>query len=769
MTIFTPKFGMGASVLRKEDDALIVGRGRYTDDISVEGALHGYVLRSPVAKARFTIGSLDGARAAPGVHLILTGAEVAHLKDLQVEGRMPRQPDGSRAPSRDIPILCRDRVQYVGDAVAFIVADSRLAAQDAAELIEVDYEAEDPAVQTATALDPATPLVWPELGTNRAFLYRMGDEAATDEAFARADHRVKISFYNNRLVANYMETRAAIGEWKDDEDRFVLTVGSQGVHSFQEILADVFGLPKQKLRVITPDVGGGFGTKGFVFREYALVLEAAKRIGRPVKWLSDRTEHFLTDSQGRDNFVTAEMALDKSGRFLGIRVELLSNLGAYVHQFGPFIATGGITMTTGVYDIQAMDVTVKGVYTNTCPVDAYRGAGRPEAAFLIEKLVEECARQLNIPREEIRRCNFIRPEQFPYLTPGGRNYDRCELDGHMSRAMELAGWDRFDERLEEAKSRGKIRGIGMSTYIEACAFPGSEPAHLTLESDGTVMLAIGTQSNGQGHVTAYAQLVAEKLNIDVSKVKVHQGDTDVLDSGGGTGGSRSVPLGGVSSALAGEDLAQKIKVIAADELEASPADIELEDGVARIVGTDRAIDFAAIAKAAKSPEDVKGFGEFTQPEPTYPNGTHICEVEIDPETGTTEVVNYTVVDDFGVTVNPILLAGQIHGGVVQGVGQALVEDTVYSDEGQLITATFQDYAMPRADLMPMIQFETRHVPSTTNALGMKGAGEAGTVGATPAALNAVVDALWRAYGISHIEMPATPLRIWEAIHQAKAS
>jgi len=769
MTIFTPKFGMGASVLRKEDDALIVGRGRYTDDISVEGALHGYVLRSPVAKARFTIGSLDEARAAPGVHLILTGADVAHLKDLQVEGRMPRQPDGSRAPSRDIPILCRDRVQYVGDAVAFIVADSRLAAQDAVELIEVDYEAEDPAVQTTTALDPATPLVWPELGTNQAFLYRMGDEAATDEAFARADHRVKISFYNNRLVANYMETRAAIGEWKDDEDRFVLTVGSQGVHSFQEILADVFGLPKQKLRVITPDVGGGFGTKGFVFREYALVLEAAKRIGRPVKWLSDRTEHFLTDSQGRDNFVTAEMALDKSGRFLGIRVELLSNLGAYVHQFGPFIATGGITMTTGVYDIQAMDVTVKGVYTNTCPVDAYRGAGRPEAAFLIEKLVEECARQLNMAREEIRRRNFIRPEQFPYLTPGGRNYDRCELDGHMSRAMELAGWDRFDERLEEAKSRGKIRGIGMSTYIEACAFPGSEPAHLTLESDGTVMLAIGTQSNGQGHVTAYAQLVAEKLNIDVSKVKVHQGDTDVLDSGGGTGGSRSVPLGGVSSALAGEDLAQKIKAIAADELEASPADIELEDGVARIVGTDRAIDFAAIAKAAKSPEDIKGFGEFTQPEPTYPNGTHICEVEIDPETGTTEVVNYTVVDDFGVTVNPILLAGQIHGGVVQGVGQALVEDTVYSDEGQLITATFQDYAMPRADLMPMIQFETRHVPSTTNALGMKGAGEAGTVGATPAALNAVVDALWRAYGISHIEMPATPLRIWEAIHQAKAS
>src|SRR5690606_1721504 len=527
-------------------------------------------------------------------------------------------------------------------------------ALDAAELIEVDYEDEEPAVATATALDPETPLVWPELGSNQAFIYQIGDKERTDEAFENADHRVKIAFYNNRLVANYMETRAALGEWREDEDRFVLTVGSQGVHSFQEILANVFGVERRGLRVITPDVGGGFGTKGFVFREYALVLEAAKQLGRPVKWLSDRNEHFLTDSQGRDTWVTAEMALDDSGRFLGLRVELLSNLGAYVHQYGPFIATGGVTMTTGVYDLQAIDVTVKGVYTNTCPVDAYRGAGRPEAAFLIEKLVEECARRLDMPREEIRRRNFIKPEQFPYETPGGRRYDICEFDGHMSQAMERAGWNTFEERAAEAKTRGRLRGIGMSTYIEACAFPGSEPAFLTLEADGTVTLAIGTQTNGQGHATAYAQLVAEKLNLDVARINVHQGDTDVLAEGGGTGGSRSVPLGGVSSALAGEDLAKKIKAIAADELEASPADIELADGMARIVGTDRAMDFAAIAQAAKNPDDIKGFGEFMQPEPTYPNGTHICEVEIDPETGTTEVVNYTIVDDFGVTVNPIL-------------------------------------------------------------------------------------------------------------------
>lgn len=423
-------------------------------------------------------------------------------------------------------------------------------------------------------------------------------------------------------------------------------------------------------------------------------------------------------------------------------------------------------MATGVYDIQALDMTVRGVYTNTCPVDAYRGAGRPEAAFLIEKLVEECARQLNLPREEIRRRNFIKLEQFPYRTPTGRVYDRCEFDGHMTQAMERSGWASFAERLDEAKRRGRIRGIGMSTYIEACAFPGSEPAHLTLNRDGTITLAIGTQSNGQGHATAYAQLIAEKLDLDVARIRLHQGDTDELETGSGTGGSRSIPIGGVSAARAGEDLAEKIKKIAAEELEAAPADIELVDGTARIVGTDRTLDFASIAKAAKNPEDLKGFGNFTQEAPTFPNGTHICEVEIDPETGAVEIVGYTVVDDFGATVNPILLAGQIHGGIAQGVGQALAEETVYSEDGQLLTASFMDYQMPRAELLPFFHFETRHVPSTTNELGMKGAGEAGTVGATPAVLNAVVDALYRAYGVSHIEMPATPQRVWQAIAAA---
>ncbi|OQM73588.1 xanthine dehydrogenase family protein molybdopterin-binding subunit [Manganibacter manganicus] len=767
MTVVTPKFGMGASVLRLEDAAFIQGRGRYTDDIQPDGVLHGYVLRSPVAKGKFSIASTEAAKAAPGVHLVLTGADVAHLADLK-SGVMQKQPDGTIAPTRDIPILCRDRVQYVGDAVAFVVADSRELAQDAAELIEVDYDAEDAASGTAHALDPETPLVWPELGSNRAFTYHVGDKAKTDAAFAKADHITHIEFVNNRLVPNYMEARAAIGEWKADEDRFVLTTGSQGVHSMQKIVAGVFGADKKRIRVVTPDVGGGFGPKTFVYREYPLVLEAAKRLGRPVKWTGDRTEHFLTDAQGRDNAVKAEMALTKDGRFLGLRVDLFANIGAYISQYGPFIPFVGVSMSTGVYDIQALDVGVTGVYTNTCPVDAYRGAGRPEAAFLLEKLVDACARELGLAPHEIRRRNFIRPDQMPYRTQTGRLYDTGEFAGHMDVSMQRAEWEAFPERLEEAKARGKIRGIGMATYVEACAFAGSEPAFVELNGDGSVTLKIGTQTNGQGHATAYAQFVAEKLNLPMERIHVRQGDTDELKAGGGTGGSRSIPLGGVSAARAGEDLAEKIKRIAADELEAAAGDIELVDGNARIVGTDRSIDYSAIAKAAKLPDDLKGFGEFVQNEATYPNGTHICEVEIDPDTGATYVVRYTVVDDFGATVNPVLLAGQIHGGVMQGIGQALREETVYGDDGQLLSASFMDYAMPRADDVPFFHFETRNVPSTTNALGIKGAGEAGTIGATPAALNAVTDALYRACGVTHIDMPTTPARVWAAIQNAAA-
>ena len=766
MTVLTPKFGMGASVLRVEDAAFITGKGRYTDDIAPEGTLHGYVLRSPMANAGFTIASTDAAKAAPGVRLVLTGADVAHLNPLK-SSAMQRQPDGTRAPTRDIPILCTDQVRYVGDAIAFVVAESRAQAQDAAELIDVTYEDRPAIAATAGALNADAPLVWPEAGSNKSFEYLLGEREKADAAFARATRFARIAFRNNRLVCNYMEPRAAIGEWHPDEDRFVLTTGSQGVHSMRRIIAErVFAMPLEKLRVVTPDVGGGFGPKTFVYREYPLVLEAAKRLGRPVKWTGDRAEHFMTDAQGRDNQVEAEMAMDDDGRFLALRVTNVANMGAYNSQYGPFIPYVGATMSTGVYDIQALDVSITGVFTNTCPVDAYRGAGRPEAAFLLEKLVDECARVMGLAPDEIRRRNFIRPEQFPYRTQTGRLYDVGEFEGHMDQALERADWKGFSERAAHSRARGRLRGIGMATYIEACAFAGSEPAHVALNGDGTVTLKIGTQSNGQGHATAYAQFVSEKLDLPIDRITVHQGDTDALATGGGTGGSRSIPLGGVSAARAGEDLAGKIRKIAADELEAAAADIELVDGTARIVGTDRSMDFAAIAKAASRPEDLQGMGEFVQDEDTYPNGTHICELEIEPETGDVEILAYTIVDDFGATVNPILLAGQVHGGVVQGAGQALVEDTVYAEDGQLITASFMDYAMPRADDVPSFSFETRNVPSTTNALGIKGAGEAGTIGATPAVMNAVTDALYRGYGIRHIDMPATPSRIWRAIKDA---
>jgi aerobic carbon-monoxide dehydrogenase large subunit len=766
MNVAPPKFGakslVGAPLRRKEDEKFIKGKGSYTSDIAKDGMLEGFVVRSPVASAAFTITSLDEARAAPGVRLILTAKDIPHIGNLMAMGMSP-QPDGTVAPYRTLSVLCSDRVRYVGDAVAFVVADTLDQAKDAAELIEIDYDSDDPVILAADALSDGAPLVWPEAGSNRAYVKTHGDAKKAGEVFASAHTVTKIDFLQNRLVSNYMETRAAIGEYDAGADHFTLTCGSQGVHGQRDIIRAMFG-GKIDLRVVTPDVGGGFGPKGFVYREYPLVLEAAKRLGHPVRWIGERTEHFLTDAHGRDNVVHAEMAMDENGRFLALRIDLTANMGAYTHHFGVAIPLFGAMMATGVYDIPVLDFHLTGVFTNTCPVDAYRGAGRPEAAFLIEKLVDACARDIGIGREEIRRRNFIKPEQMPYTTQGGRHYDVGEFEACMEQSMKNADWAGFKSRAEAAKSKGKIRGIGMSCYIEACAFAGSEPAYVQLLNDGTITVDIGTQSNGQGHATAYAQFVAETLGLDIDKVEVIQGDSDRIPTGGGTGGSRSIPLGGVSAYYAGEALAEKIRKIASGELEASPDDIELAGGEAIVAGTDKAISFADIAKAATDPADLKADAEFKQDEATYPNGTHICEVEIDPETGVTEIVAFTMVDDYGMTVNPMLLLGQVHGGVVQGIGQALFENAVYDETGQLLTASFMDYTMPRADTMPNFTFETRNVPSTTNALGIKGAGEAATIGSTPAVMSAVIDALHRARGIGHIDMPATADKVWAALN-----
>ncbi|MEF2546780.1 xanthine dehydrogenase family protein molybdopterin-binding subunit [Aurantimonas sp. E1-2-R+4] len=766
MNVMTPKFGLGASALRKEDDAFIRGRGCYTDDETRPGILHAVVVRSPHAHANFTITDVEAVRSAPGVHLVLTHADVAELGDVPCQALL-EQPDGSKVSARDIPVLCRDVVRHVGDAVAFVVAESATQAADAVELLVVDYEPLPVVADIETATANGAAPVWPDSDGNIGGHLNMGDKQRTEEAFANAPRVTEITLRQNRLVCNYMELRSALGEWSQDEDRWILTTGSQGVHGIQSVLAKkVLKVDPSKVRVVTKDVGGGFGTKAFLYREHVLVLVAAKRLGRPVKWTGDRGEHFVSDAHGRDNVVTARMATDEDGRFLALDIDLYANMGAYLSQNGPFIPYLGMSMAPGLYDIEAVNVDCHLVYTNTVPIDAYRGAGRPEASYLIERLVDRCARDMGLAREEIRRKNFIRPDQLPYTTAVGRMYDTGDFQGHLAEAMRQSGWQEFEARRESAKEQGKLRGIGMATYVEACAFAGSEPAYAELTPAGRIELKIGTQSNGQGHATAYAQFVAEALNLDYDLIDVKQGDTDDTPTGGGTGGSRSIPLGAVSVRRASQTLADKIKKLAANELEASIGDIELDGGTARIVGTDRSIDFAAIAAAAPSAEDRKAVGEFKQDEATYPNGTHICEVEIDPETGTIEILAYTIVDDFGVTVNPMLLAGQIHGGVAQGIGQALLENAVYDEDGQLVTASFMDYAMPRAWDLPFFAFKTRNVPSTTNALGIKGAGEAGTIGAAPAVMNAVADAL-RPAGVDHIDMPATPLRVWEALQAAR--
>jgi len=765
---FGKKVGMGQSVVRTEDAQFITGAGNYTDDVKRENTLHAAVLRSPYAHAKFTIEDADTARGMGGVHLVLTAADIEGHKGLTCQA-IQKQIDGTMHPTKDIPLLCVDTVRHVGDAVAFVVAETIALAQEAAESIEVDYEMLDAAIDTEASLASGAAQVYEDRPGNIAFESEHGNASETKEVLESAPKVTEMKLINNRLVSNYMEMRGCVAEWSDEEDRYTLTCGSQGVHGMRGAVAPCLDIEPEQLRVVTPDVGGGFGTKVFAYREYPLALIAAKRLGKPVKWRCDRSEHFVADAHGRDNIVTMKMAMDENGRFLALDVDLIAAMGAYLHQYAPFIPTLGTTIATGIYDIPACRFHIRGVYTHTTPTDAYRGAGRPEAIYALERLVDQCARDMKMEPDEIRRVNAIPDNALPYTTVFGRTYDTGEFTGHMDQCMKVADWDGFDKRAKESARGGKLRGIGMSTYIEACAFAGSEPAELELRDDGTVLLKIGTQSNGQGHKTAYAQFVAEVLDLDIDSIEVSQGDTDELASGGGTGGSRSVPLGGVSVKQGSEALAEEIKKVAAEQLEASIGDLEFVEGEVRIAGTDRRLTFAEIAAAAG--EALQATGEFKQAEATYPNGTHICEVEIDETTGETEVVKYTIVDDFGATVNPLLLAGQVHGGVVQSIGQCIMESTVYDEDGQLISASFMDYRMPRAEDVPNFHFETRNVPSTTNALGIKGAGEAGTIGATPCVMNAIVNAVHRSHGINHVDMPVTPLSMWNLLQggQSKAA
>ncbi|MBR0930774.1 xanthine dehydrogenase family protein molybdopterin-binding subunit [Bradyrhizobium sp. CCBAU 53351] len=757
------KFGVGQSVLRKEDDALIRGKGRYTDDYAPQAALRCLMLRSPHAHAKYTIDA-SRARGLPGVALILTADDVADLGNLPCLFNLETDP----FTGPPYPILAKDEVRHVGDSIAFVVAETIDQARDAIEAIEVKWSPLPAVTGVVNAVKKGAPQVWPDKAGNVLFDVSIGDKAATEAAFAKAHAVAEISIVNPRVVASFMETRAAVCEYDSKRDHLTLTIGSQGSHRLRDILCqNVLNIPTDKMRVICPDVGGGFGTKLFPYREYALMAVAAKKLKKTVKWAADRTEHFMGDAQGRDNVTTAKMALAEDGKFLAMDCDLMGDMGAYLSTFGPYIPHGGAGMLPGLYDIQAFHCRVRTIFTHSVPVDAYRGAGRPEAAYVIERLVDACARKLDMTPDAIRRKNFIPPKALPYKTATGKVYDSGDFAAHLKRAMEIAEWKEFPKRAKAAKKGGLIRGIGLASYVEICGVMGEETANVRLDPNGDVTVLIGTQSSGQGHQTAYAQIVAEQLGVAPERVHVRQGDTDEIATGLGTGGSASIPSGGVSVERATRELGQKLKEIAAQALEAGAGDLEISEGVVRIAGTDRSISFADLAKRpGVDPSKLNGSATFASADGTYPNGTHVAEVEIDPATGIIKIVNYVIVDDFGKTLNPLLLAGQVHGGAMQGIGQALMEQVVYgATDGQLITATYMDYALPRAADGPAFVFETANVPCKTNPMGVKGAGEAGAIGSCPAVVNAIVDGLWREYKIDHIDMPATPERVWIAISE----
>jgi carbon-monoxide dehydrogenase large subunit len=769
------KFGIGQSVRRLEDPRLLTGGGRYTDDTKLEApGVRAYVLRSPHAHADIRRIDTAAAAGAPGVLLVLTGHDVQQAGFGDVPCLVPLQNrDGSPRGETPRPMLALDRVRHVGDPVALVVAESLEQAKDAAELIEVDYAPRPHVVGTYEATQPGAPLVHDNIESNIVFDWEMGDRQGTDAVFAKADRVVTLQLVNQRLVVNSMEPRGAICEYDATDDRSTLWVSSQGVHMIRPVVADmILKIGSSKLRVRTGDVGGGFGMKIFVHPEYPLVVWASRTLKRTVKWIPDRQEAFQSDVQGRDHVSIAEMALDRDCRFIGCRVTTYAALGAYLSHFSAFIPTlAGSSMLVGLYRTPVCYVNVKGVMTNTVPTDAYRGAGRPEAAYLLERFVDHIARETGLPPDEIRARNFIKPSQLPFKTALGDSYDSGDFETVMRKGMAKADWTGFPGRRAAAAARGKWRGIGMATYVEKCGGGSPETAVAKFNDDDTVTIIVGNQSNGQGQETAIRQIASARLGIDADCIRFVQGDSDIVPEGM-TGGSRMVSVAGAATLGVADKIVAKGKLVAASALEASAADIDYADGTFTIVGTDRAMGLFEVAKAARDvrhvPEsETPGLDDAFTRTPaadTFPNGCHVCELEIDPDTGTLEIVNYTVMDDFGTALNPLLLQGQVHGGVGQGVGQALTERTVYDKHtGQLLSGSFMDYALPRADIVPAVKFDMHNSLCTTNPLGVKGAGEAGAIGAPPAVINAIVDAIYAHTGVKHVDMPVTAATLWAVI------
>src|SRR5881296_490435 len=765
------QFGIGQSIKRFEDARLVRGEGRFHDDVNLPGQTHAVIVRSVHAHARVRKIDVVESLKAPGVLAVFTGADVAGLGTMKMTLKR-RRPDGSPMFAPPHHGLTRDRVRYVGDPIAMVVAETLARAEDAADRLAIDYEPLPSVTSTADAV--GGPAVWDECPDNVSNVHEVGDRAATDAAFAAAARVVRRRYVISRVHAQYMETRGAVGAWDPGEERYTLYADVQYPHRVRTALAtNILRVPEHQIRVIAGDVGGGFGTKGWQYPEHRLVLWAARRLGRPVKWRCERREAIPADEHARDNVTDAELALDADGRFVGLRVRTLANVGAYVSSDRNLLATfSNVTTLVGVYTFPAAYVQVLSVMTNTNSTAPYRGAGRPESTYVIERLIDDAARVLGVDRIELRRRNIIPSSAMPYRTPLGGHYDCGAFDKNMEEALKLADVAGFPARREAARRRGALLGLGIVNAIKKAAGPQPEFAEIRFAPSGSATLLMGSKNQGQGHETTFKQILHERLGLDPADVRYIDGDTDRVGFGMGTMGSRSTVIGGTALWTAADKVIAKGKKIAARLLEAAEADVTFADGKFSVVGTDRAVVLKEVARAAFQPNQLPPgvepglyeTGTFSPKQATWPNGCHVCEVEIDPDTGAVALVSYVIVDDVGTVINPVTLKGQIHGGVAQGVGQALMEQVVYDREsGQLLTASFMDYAIPRGDAFPDMHIESNPVPTKLNPLGAKGAGEAGTVGALPAVMNAVMDAL-AAVGVRELDMPASAERVWHAIH-----
>ncbi|WP_281992562.1 xanthine dehydrogenase family protein molybdopterin-binding subunit [Sulfitobacter geojensis] len=759
------KFGKSQSTIRTEDVRFLTGEGRYVDDIAPKGALHAYFFRSTVAHGVITELDVSDAKESDGVHLVLTCADLeAAGMDIAMAGAQIPNRDGTKGAGPLRPMLAKDRVRYVGEPVAVIIADTIAQARDAAELIMFDVD-DLPAKIDVTA---GGETLHAEAPDNKAMDWGMGDEAATEAAFKAAAKTVALNVDDNRIIVNSMEPRGCYAEWSDG--RVHVANNGQGVWVHKGYIAKAFGLDEDKVRVTNPDTGGGFGMKSMTYNEYFCVAQAARAVGKPVRWMSERTEAMLSDNGGRDLTSLAEFAFDADNRITAYRVTSKCNLGAYNSQFAQFIQTQLFSrVLTGVYDVQTSWLQVDGYYTNTVPVDAYRGAGRPEAIYVLERLMDRAARELGVDPWELRRINFIKPDQFPYKAATGETYDVGDFNRLLTRIAGEADLDGFEARKEADDKRGLLRGQGLCYYIESILGDPSEGAKVEFEEDGSVTIYVGTQSNGQGHETVYAQFLADQTGIPADRIRVVQGDSDLIAKGGGTGGSRSVTTQNNATLATVAAMTESFTAFLADEMGVPASEISFDDERFRAEGsnlTPTMLEVAEMAREKGRDELLSHHERATLPARSFPNGAHVAEVVIDPETGVVTTERYTVVDDFGNLINPMLAEGQVHGGVAQGVGQAVQERVVYDEDGQLLTASFMDYAMPRATDLPYISFTSEPVPSTANIMGMKGCGEAGTVGAMAALANAVQDALWD-QGVRQADMPFTPHRVWELLNEGR--